>query len=430
MFATRASALLASALFVSAALGSVIRADEPAAREAIAKLLDVGWGTTPKVRIAADAQYNEVRRLAGPTPAALEASLLVLLQQRRFDDAAKRSDELLERDPGNLTARRAKIWMAVVLKDYSAAMFATDKLSQQLADDPPRAEDEQAVHDDLHAFLGRIYGYLGGPVAENVNQDERKDQERKIIERITESRRAIFEEARDGVVARFLELTGDKDDERKRVLDEAAAAREKTLKELETEKEAIAGRSKELDGRKDKLQTELRDELAAIAKDDQPLVQELARLDSRARSLNRDLIAYESEISRLQALVAGEKDPNRRFALQMEIDRLSLASSRLESDLFSVRRLADGVQAQRNALLARQRRAQEAAADQAQRIDKELTNLAKRDRVNDAIEKRANKAPSGTTSKTRALSAQATALSTYDQFPLEAARQKLLESLR
>jgi hypothetical protein len=114
----------------------------------------------------------------------------------------------------------------------------------------------------------------------------------------------------------------------------------------------------------------------------------------------------------------------------MEIDRLALAASRLESDLFSVRRLAEGVQGQRAALVARQRRAQAAAADQAQRIDKEIGNLGKRDRVNDALEKRVNKAPSGTTSKTRALTAQATALSTYDQFPLEAARQRLLEVLR
>jgi hypothetical protein len=434
MFATGRSWLMASSLAVSVGLFSVAiqpaGADEVREREAIAKLLTVGWAATPKARAAADAQYDEVRRLAGATPAALEASLLVLLQQRRFDEAARRADELLAKSPTDLTAQRAKIWIVTVGKNYSAAMLAADKLSQQLANDPPRAEDEQAIHDELHSFLGRIFGFLGGPIADNVNQDERKASERRIVDRITETRRIKFEQARDGVVAKFLDLTGDQDEERQRVIDQTATAREKTLKELESEKEAIAGRVKELDGRKDKLQSELRDELAEIAKDDQPLVQELARLDARARALNRDLLGYESEIGRLQSLVAGEKDPNRRFQLQLEIDRLSLAASRLESDLLSVRRLADGVGAQRAALLARQRKAQSAADEQADRIDKETSNLAKRDRVNDAIEKRVNKPASGTTSKTRALAAQATALSTYDQFPLEAARQKLLESLR
>jgi chromosome segregation ATPase len=316
------------------------------------------------------------------------------------------------------------------MKNYSGAMLAADKLSQQLADDPPRADDEQVIHDELHAFLGRMFGFLGGPAADSVNQEDRKASERQISERITAARRARFDEARDGVVAKYLDLTGDKDEERQRIIDLAAASRDKTLKELETEKEAIAGRLKELDDRKGKLQSDLRDDLAEIAKDDQPLVQELARLDARGRALNRDLLAYESQISLLQTQAAAEKDPVRRQSLLFEADRLSLSASRLESDLFSLRRLSDGVQAQRAALVARSRRAQAAAAEQSQKIDKETSNLAKRDRVNEAVEKRVNKPATGTTSKTRALTAQATALSTYDQFPLEAARQRLLESLR
>src|SRR6266536_918776 len=51
---------------------------------AIAKLLDVGWSITPQARTDADLQYEEVRRLAGSDPRALEASWLVLMQQRRF----------------------------------------------------------------------------------------------------------------------------------------------------------------------------------------------------------------------------------------------------------------------------------------------------------------------------------------------------------
>lgn len=424
----------ASRVALAASIFSVscgpLAADDAAEREAIAKLLDVGWKTTPSARAAADVQFDAIQRQVGATPLALEAALLVLIQQRRYDVAARRADELLAKSPTDLTAQRAKVWIAVVLKNYSAAMLAADKLSRQLAEDPPRADDEQAIHDELQSFLGRVYGFLGGPVADNVNQEERKASEREIAERITAARRATFEDARDGVIAKFLDLTGDKDDERQRVIDQAAAARDKTLKELESDKEAISGRLKELDARKSKLQSDLRDEVAEIAKDDQPLVQELARLDARAKSLNRDLFAYEAEIGRLRTLLDNEMDPNLRFRYQMEIDRLALAASRLESDLFSVRRLAEGVQGQRAALVARQRRAQAAAADQAQRIDKEIGNLGKRDRVNDALEKRVNKAPSGTTSKTRALTAQATALSTYDQFPLEAARQRLLEVLR
>jgi hypothetical protein len=55
---------------------------------------------------------------------------------------------------------------------------------------------------------------------------------------------------------------------------------------------------------------------------------------------------------------------------------------------------------------------------------------AKRDKRADGIEKRVGRPNTGTTSKVRSLAAQVLALTTYDQFPLEAAREKLLESLR
>jgi hypothetical protein len=93
-------------------------------------------------------------------------------------------------------------------------------------------------------------------------------------------------------------------------------------------------------------------------------------------------------------------------------------------------RQADAVNAQRAGLVARQRKAQASATDQVRRIDEELTGLAKRDKRNDAIEKRAARPSTGVTSKGRALAVQAKALSTYEQFPLEAAKAKLLESLK
>jgi hypothetical protein len=232
------------------------------------------------------------------------------------------------------------------------------------------------------------------------------------------------------VIARFLELTGDKDLERDKAIAQAAIAKEKTLKELAADREAIAKRANELDQRRQQLEDQLREELAQIAKEDQPLVQELARLDARASSLSRDLSFYEGEVVRLQAAAAVEMDPNRRFLLEREAERLLLATGRIEADLIGVNRLGDGVQAQRAGLAARQRKTQVSAAEQTKRIDQEANGLARRERLNDALEKRAAKPATGSTSKGRSLAAQAAAFSTYDQFPLESARQKLLESLR
>lgn len=416
------------ALVVLVAAGAL--ADEKEARASIAKLLEVGWATTPQARTAADLQYQEVQRLAAGDTSGLAASVLVLMQQRRYDEAMKRVDELLVKDVTNLTGLRARVWIQAVLKNYSGAMFTADKLSAQLLATPAKTAEEQAIHDELFAFLGRMFGYFAGPAGEVASQDQRKMYEKQILARLDPSKVPVFEEARDGVLQRFLELTDTQAETRDKALADAAAEKDQTLQDIEADRQKNADRAKELGDDRKKLESELKAELAEIAKQHGPLVQQLARLSAQATILNQNLANYSAEIGRLRALASQTNDPVLKQQYLFDADQLSFSASRAEANLIGVENAATGVQAQRNALVARQQQAQAVANGQANRIDGELTAIAKREKRNDGIEKRTTKPASGTTSKGRALSATATALSTYDQFPLEVARQKLLEALR
>jgi hypothetical protein len=412
-------------------LAPVARADEAQTKAAIAKLLEVGWGVTPQARAAADLQYQEVLRVAGGDPRALKASWLVLMQQRRFEDARKRLDEYLAARPDDLEAVRAKTWVLAISKNYPGAMLSADRLSGQLAAKPAEGgADSRTEEDELIGFLGRMLGYLGGPVADSVSQEDRKAIEKKLLGRLDESRRAVFEDARNGVLDRFIEMSDDSAEAQDRAVAAARAQKEKTLAELAADREEAAARAKELDERRKKAREEFQKELDKIARQDQPLREELARLTTRASNLTNDLLVYASEISRLQQLAASEMDPGRRQFLLLEADRLGLYAGRIEADLLGVNQLAQSVQAQRAGLANRQAQTQANSASQVERIDQELGDIAKREKRNEGIEKRAIRATATTTSRVRSLSAQATALSTYDSFPLEAAKMKLLESLR
>ena len=421
--------LLASGLLACHWLPAA-RADEAEANAAIVKLLQVGWTGNFQSRATADLQYQEVLKLAAGDPRAISASWLVLMQQRRYDDALKRIDEYLAMQPADLQALRAKAWSQAILKNFQGALLTADKLSSQMAEEPPISKADAAEHEELIGFLGRLLGFFGGPVADVVNQDQRKTTERQIVARLDDSQRPKFDEARDGVLAKHIELTDTRLDERDKAIEVASADKEKTIQEGAAEREQIAARAEELNSRNDKLQSELKAELAELEKQDAPLVQELARLDARATVLNRDLFAYQADIDRWERLAASEKDPVRRQQYLFEADRLIVIANRIDADLVGVNRLARNVQSQRAALALRAQQAQATAAGQAQRIDREMTDLAKRDKRADGIEKRAGRPATGTTSKVRSLSAQATALTTYDQFPLEAAREELLEALR
>jgi flavin-binding protein dodecin len=412
-------------------LGSpAARAGDAAANQAIAKLLDVGWSQTSQARAAADAQAQLLLPLAASEPRARTAVWLVLLQQRRFDDALKHVEDQLADDPNDLLALRAKVWILTLRKNYAGALVAIDDLGAALADQQPKTEKDRPDFDESIGFLGRILGFLGGPVAESLNQEQRKSVERKVLARFEDAEIAVFEDARNGVLARHIELTGESADSRDEAAAFAVAEKEKTLADVQADRAEIEKRAQELEERKEKIQSELKSELSDIASKDQPLVRELTRLNSRANFLNNDLLNYSAQLSRLQQLAATERNQARQRQLLFEADSLALITSRLDSELSALNLQSRALQQQRATLATRQAQTQAAAASQVQRLEREKADLTKRDRRNDGIEKRATRPVSAASGKSRSLSAQASALSTYDTFPLEAAKANLLDSLR
>src|SRR5262245_28324868 len=225
-------------------------------------------------------------------------------------------------------------------------------------------------------------------------------------------------------------MTDDSADARELAVATAQAEKEKTLADLQTERERVEARVKELDEVRSKLDSELKSELDSIARQELPLVDQQARLNSQADLLNVELLGYSSQIATLQQLAAKENDPKVKQQYLFQINSLTLAASRIDADLLYIGRSVARLQSQRAGLVARRNQAQLATANQIERIERELGEIGKRERRNDGLEKRANRPKAPSTSKSRALAAQATALSTYDAFPLEAAKSNLLDALR
>jgi hypothetical protein len=405
-----------------------VRADESGA--SIARLLDVGWSITPQSRAAADEQWTEVQRLAGSDLRAIKASWLVLMQQRRFDEALKRIDQQLSKTPDDLSALRAKAWVQTVLKNYPRAFLTADRLSSLVSKGRPSTDEEISQHNELIAFLGRLIGFFGGPVAEQINQEERKALEKKWLQRLDDSTKDIFEDARNSVLAKYLDMIDESASSKEKALATAKADKEKSLAELQAENERLEARAHELEEKRKTLNNEFKAEMDEIDRQDQPLLLQQTQLSNRASLLNIDLLAYSSQITTLQQLATKEQNQSRQQQYLVEINSLSLLLTRLDADLLGINRLLRNLQAQRAGLQTRRSQAQAATAARVNSLERELADLNKRERRNGGLEKKANRPISVSTSKVRSLSAQATALSTYDAFPLEAAKAALLESLR
>lgn len=419
-----------TSLVVLAAISLPALADDAALKAGISRILQDGWNVTPTARAAADAQYNELQSLGRGDSRLLTASALVLMQQRRYDEAAKRLDELLAQDDDNLFALRAKCWLATTLKSYGSAIVVAEKLRAALPAENTQDQAGNAVAEEQLAFLGRICGFLAGPVADQVDQTSRKQLERTILAGLSAERKQVFEEARDGVSQKFFELTDTKLDTEKQNAEERKLEAEQKLQDVEATRKEIDERVKDLEERGAKLQNELNSELADVAKRDAPLAAEFNRLQARADLIGRNVSSYQIQIDGLQLRLTRERDPNIRAAIQRDIDNLAFQANRVANELNGVERQGANVASQRAALAARAQQAQNSFGGQIDRINKELVSLGKKEKRADAEEKKAKKPVSGSSTKTVAISSQVTALSTYDKLPLEQLRQRLLAELK
>lgn len=405
-------------------------ANEPALKAGITRMLTTGWSVTPTARAAADAAYVEMQAFAAGDERLLTASVLVLLQQRRYEEAGKRIDELLAADSDNIFALRAKCWLAATLKNHGAAMITAEELRAALpAETTQNAASEASTREHL-AFLGRLCGYLAGPLGDAVDQGDRKLLEKTILTGLGDERTKVFEEARDGVTQKFFELTDSKVDEEKKNVTERKNEADQTLQDVETARKEIDARVKELETSATKLQKELNDEMAEIARLDRPLLAELTRIQARGNAARNDLAAYQLQIDQINAQLARERDPNIRAAMRRDIDQLSFLATRVAGDLATLGRQAQAVEVQRAALAQRLTQAQGNFGGQIERINTELVSLGKKEKRASIEEKKAKRPVTASSTKTIALSTQATALSTYDKFPLEQAKQRLLSELR
>jgi hypothetical protein len=276
---------------VAAALVSlasqVALADEADTKRAIGRLIQVGWSTSAQARTAADAAFAEESPVIAGDLRALEAWTLILIQQRRYEDASKRVDQWLSKDADNLLALRARVWLSVILKNYPAAMLSAEKLADKLSPSEELSPGKEDPSEELVTFLGRIYGFLGGPGAGSANQEDRKSSEKRIVAILGDRREALFADARDGVLQQHLELADTKTEQRDKARDAEAVERDKSLAEIATERERMAKRANEIKGERDRLQSEMRSELDQLQKQDRPLAMQYTRLDAQAAGVNR-----------------------------------------------------------------------------------------------------------------------------------------------
>lgn len=422
-----------AAVLVVAALTGRLAAAAPEADElagAIGRLLEVGWSTSPKARAATDEADQALQRVAGDDLRALKAGWLVLLKQGRYDEALARLEAYLARAGNDLAALRARVWLHTLRKNYDAAAVAAEALSRALVDARPDEEAARNAYEETVAFLGRWLGFLAGPAGTQFPQDQRRTLERRFLQRLEPTWQIRLEDARDGVLSRFLQLGDEADEARQQVVEKAQAERARTQAELQAERQRLTERAAALEGERRKLWDELAAQLADLDRQERPLLGELAQLSPRASALTGDLVQLEAQIAWLMQLAAQEKNPELQQQYLAQANALALVAARVDADLAAVQRRMQDVQARRAVLTSQRGQLQARSSAAVARLDREKDDLERQRRRLEALEKRASRPLPTSSGRVSSLTSQAAAWTTYDTLPLEAMKEQLLRSLR
>jgi hypothetical protein len=405
------------------------QADDAAVKQGVARLFEVGAQNTVKARAAAEEHYNDLKNAAPTDVRITYAYALVQIKHHKYAEASKLLDEVVAARKTDRQAWKAKSWLSVITKNYAAALVDLDRLSQLLPADAAEG-DEEEQHLELSRYLGRVFGFLEGPAADAVIDPQREAARKKILARLTEPRQLAFEEGRSRVLAAWSGLGVEKEESEEKAKGVAEEEREKLLKDLETRKAQLAERRAEIGPRREKLRSELTAERDSLAKEERPFLADLNVINAQAAGIRRELDFYAADILRLQWRFEREKDPVLRDRLRRELDRTNFLAARVDGNLATLQRQAAGVQAQ---LAEVQRRHLQAAArinGELARLDNESAALDKQEKRHDIDTGKAKKPAVGDVRRSRAISAQAAAFTTYEEFPLEAEKQRLLDSYK
>ena len=424
----RVQAVLGCLLLLAASVLPV-RADEEALRQKLTDFLTTCWDTSDDAQLLADTKFAALEKIAGVDPRAFYGHGLVMLHQRRYAESAKSLDQVVRIDEEHLPGLQAKVWLALLLKKYDIALAGMEDLAEvagKLAEDA----DNKDAAGEAARFLGSAYGFIDGPLGEVAAVSARHTTEKAILAALSDEQRTAFTEARQAVIEKFTELTSERADSRDLAIADEEAEKQKVLADVDKRRAEMQTQADDLQERREKVAGELKDELADISRLDRPLLTQLTGLQTQIAAAQASSDNVLIDIQRLENRLAGEKDPARRDQIRRDIRRLSALLRQYDAELAVITTGIAGVQGERSVLFTRQKAAERNLGGQLQAIDRQAASFQAEERKLAGIERKAKKPSSGSTGKVTGLGMTAAALKTYEPFPIERERERLLDSLK
>lgn len=398
-----------------------------ATSEQVRALFALSTKVTPSAMKAAREHYEKLT-IDGHGPLVDYAFALVLIAQHQLEEAGQLLSALVKATPASAAPRRTLIWVQISRKDYAAALVEMEALAAILARQKTITTDTR----EGARFLGTSIGFLSGPASSPKIARLVADARKQIIGELGKSLQPEFDNGFLSAGELFASLQNEATTAKEEVTQIQAEAIKSQTEQFEGEKAAIDEARQDLEAKADARQQETQAELDALNEKLSELQTQYSDVMARGAPLQAQISAAQAEISALTQLVQQEdgsqvmvyRDPDRARFLERLISQLQIQLAPLQAELNAINfRVAD-LRNKNAALLRRHNIDLQKMFGEGQKLAKSQTRLER-------IGKATSKAKAtGESTRTRTISARMTTFGTYEPFPMEKEKDRVLRALK
>lgn len=368
--------------------------------------------------LEANEKSVQVFEAAAPKDAYVNLAYAVnRLQHNRSSESLAAAQAAKAKDSDNLDAIVFTIWLEMLRDDFDVALIEM----QTFADAVQRSTLAPDKLDVAYRRMGRLLGYLQGPVAGQCNPDILARTIERLNEGLNHRQKKIVSDQSDAVILKYEQLLRDLSQEVQDSIKKNQASNEVSKEALEKQNNVLAAQTDQIQQQRDAIELEGEQKISAAA-------QQLPALEAELQNVIAQMDSIRSQIAYTQsALYYGPNNPHGSI-LAFDYNRFALQQNYLV--LNNLRANANSIA---NAIAIEQNRVNQirnAYNAELRKLNKDIKKSANLQRRNTNKLVKIAAGPEPDAGKVAALNNRTSALSIYDPLPLEQYRADFLRQLR
>ena len=390
-------------------------------------MLEEAWASDRKAKQAADETFLELKQRGHVNLDAAYAYLLVKIRQNDIKKAMVTADWLLEVAPEHLGAHHARCWLLLLTKKTSEGLSALKNFARVNRENPSL---DAALRLTNLGSIGRMVGYLQGPMSRRLTTSDLRFAITDILEDATEEQVDLFERERKSVVDAYERLVAEKQSADEQVHAKKREQQEKGLNELAEKMDLLEEEKASLKPRREKVSEAGENAISSIRQRAAPLKTEYSYLNQEAASLQIQMSRLIGDARHYEHLAIHEPDPVIRESYLCRADqagdsarRISTSLAQLDQQIGSVAR---SLKAADHEFMMTQRKYN----TELNSIDRNLHEVAAEQRKTQGKKKRVSRPVRTVSARGTSLKNRARGISTYERFPVERERDRLLKLIK